>query len=202
MSYYQPKKSEKLRNAAKIVAGVIGGGGILLFIITLVISGTYGGISFWGFLTAAIPCTVYIFLAWLAYHIINMVCDTYDNTETIMKRVNSIVTQNVSSSIPENPPGANIPAVPLYTPPPETNSTNNEIFEPVATTPHLVVTETDVVVPSDEITNEDFPVGQDDVLPSQEPKPEPAIIYCTQCGFSYDRNGNFCPECGLKNELK
>ncbi|MCL2662976.1 MAG: hypothetical protein FWE83_06555 [Oscillospiraceae bacterium] len=230
--------SAKLRNAAKLIAAVIGGGGALLFIITLIAAGSYGGITFWAFIAAAVPCTIYIFLAWLVYHLINIICDTYDNTNVILKRVDKLHLHSIDAksneNTPVNPvyntvttpttiqdlPSTPIPAsvqVPIAAqkvivkPKPTFDSKKIDVIELIdeentvvevqaEDTKPLVITETDVVAPPEEVVSEDDQIAEA-VTPITD-TPAPSVIFCRECGFSYDKEGNFCPQCGTKNDMK
>jgi len=185
-------RSEKLRNASKIVAGVIGGGGALLFIITLIVAGSFGGITFWAFLAAAVPCTIYIFLAWLAYHLINIISDTFDNTNKILKKIDLLQVSPINAKSNERAPVTiinNIDPEPAITPKPTSAAnltiTQNSSFDSGATDT-LKLNDDESIVPDMQTVTESNTVQ--------------STIFCRECGFSYDKAGNFCPQCGTKNE--
>jgi hypothetical protein len=220
----------KLRNAAKIVAGVIGGGGALLFIITLVAAGSYGGITFWVFLAAAIPCTIYILLAWLAYHLINIITDTFDNTEKILKKIDllqssavdvksteSTLASQYKSTVTEPTTAQSFVSTPVPAPvqvpitaqklivkpkPTFGYGANDEIVEVTAEdSKPLVITESDVIAPPEVVIGEYEPQSAEKITPITDALVS-GVTFCRECGFSYDRDGNFCPQCGTKNDLK
>jgi hypothetical protein len=227
--FTQGYSSEKLKNGAKIVAGVIGIGGTLLFIITLAAAGQYGGITFWAFVAAAIPCTIYIFLAWLVYHIINVIAKTFENTEKIVEKVNRMGTQLSNTQPTINTPAQSIinaPTEPTKTTPPANSAPLAAIPVPEqktveVTTPNTeasVETNTEPSATSNSEQNRDVNVEpisesrtEQNMTPTTErssapvmksniaPVSESSTVNCKVCGFSYDKNGNFCPKCGLKN---
>jgi hypothetical protein len=227
MNIQHYNRIEKLRNAAKIVAGVIGGGGALLFIITLVAAGSYGGITFWVFLAAAIPCTIYIFLAWLAYHLINTIADTFDNTEKILKKIDLLQSSATDAKSNENTLAVPIvPATPIaqiYNTVTEPTTAQNITSAPISVSAPI---QTSTSIPAslqkptsaqklsvkpkpafDLDTNDEIKISNEEnaelkLQANVGSNAEQSNVLCKGCGFSYARLGNFCPQCGTKNDMK
>ena len=105
---------QKLKNAAKPIAGIIGVIGLISFIIGIV---SYGistrnsslgeGAMLTAILTFMFTLGIYIFAAWLAYHILNAIGEAAVNSQILVE----LAQQNTSPE--KNAEEINLPVTPI-----------------------------------------------------------------------------------------
>lgn len=84
---YGSDNGRKLKTASKFIAGFLGLGGIVIFILTLIAADS---VTLAIFIPALIILITYLFLAWLSYHMLNAIGNTAINTETIIEKLDKL----------------------------------------------------------------------------------------------------------------
>jgi len=87
---YGSDNGRKLKTASKFIAGFLGIGAVVLFILPLAVADT---VNLAIFIPAFIVLITYLFAAWLSYHILNAIGNTAINSEIMIERLEKLLSK-------------------------------------------------------------------------------------------------------------